>query len=125
METYASFLVYLWSIYDNLSKAIVLIMMIGLFYPITAFLLNGLSQSETLPIKYSKYAIIVFFISGTLVTLLPKKEYLPYIIAASPVASAVTSSYQDGKLKKIDDLINLSLDKAINSITNPNPKENK
>ena len=125
METYATFLVYLWAIYENVLKAITLAMLIGLFYPILAHSFSNLIQQEILPIKYNKHASVIFLIAGFLTVVFPKKEYLPYIIAASPVASAAISSYQDGKLKKIDTLIDLSLDKAISSITNPNSKENK
>ena len=116
----ASFLVYIWGIYGSIENiiglfAFLLVMSSAIF--IVLNLVFSLIEGEDKPKlfnlfpKKTLYSFTVLFL--VLSVLLPKKEYLPYIISASPVAKAIVSSYEDGKLHKVDAILDKSLDKAL------------
>ena len=134
----ASFLVYLWSIYGRLVSLVgafaflsscVIFIMCSVYF---IMLLSGGGQDfskiafRSVPVK----TIVTFWLfSITFNLLLPEKKYLPYIISASPVAKTIINSYTDGvigqavdkvnnsaesgKLHKVDEIIDKSLDTAL------------
>ena len=119
----ASLLVYLWSIYENIET------MIGIVFATsgicTVFLLvframnifvNDEYMSDALKKIPSKTLITVFAVALILKISMPSKEYLPYIISASPVAKTIMESYKDGKIHKIDKIIDKSLDKVLEEL---------
>lgn len=133
----ASFLVYLWSIYDNLVSLVTafafssscIFIVIGVVYYV---LLLSEGQDYTkiafrnVPVKT---IVAIWLFSVIFNILLPEKKYLPYIISASPVAKTIINSYTDGvigqavdkvqnsaesgKLHKVDEIIDKSLDTAL------------
>ena len=118
----ASFLVYIWSIYEGIEHFIsVVAFLLVVFSSIfTVFsIMWGIIGGDDMGVmeafakfpKKTLYSFAVLFL--VLSTLLPKKEYLPYIISASPVAKTIVSSYEDGKLQKVDAILDKSLDKAL------------
>lgn len=116
----ASLLVYIWSIYESIESIVglftFLLLMSSAIFTVCNLLFSAL-EGEGKP-KFFKlfpkktlYSFTVLFL--VLDILLPKKEYLPYILSASPVAKAIVSSYEDGKLQKVDAILDKSLDKAL------------
>ena len=127
----AGFYVYLWSIYGSITT----IMNIVVFLSWSCFLLilvaflaefsmiQKLEDTKNLPVKKTLAISIVL----TLINIaLPSKTYLPYILAATPISKAIIESAtsEDGKINKVDKLIDMSLDKAIEAIQN-SAKDNK
>lgn len=116
----ASFLVYIWSIYGSIENIVGLFAFLLVMSSVIFIVFNFVSsfiEGEDKPKlfnlfpKKTLYSFTVLFL--VLSILLPKKEYLPYIISASPVAKAIVSSYEDGKLHKVDAILDKSLDKAL------------
>ena len=70
---------------------------------------NGNHFKEYINIK----TIIILSIIATLI---PSKNSLLLIIASEPIAKQITQSYDNGKLKKINDLTDLALDKALKTL---------
>jgi len=112
----ATLLVYLWSIYENVLELLEIVVLLSIIFSIIG-VVYALMEQGSLP-KWTKIPIIVLAIAGTIQVFLPKKEMLPYIFAASPVAKAITESATDenGKLNKVNKLIDLSLDKAVEEV---------
>ena len=133
----ASFLVYLWSIYGRLVSLVgafaflsscVIFIMCLVYYIL--LLPEGQDFAKiafrSVPVKT---IVTVWLFSTTFNLLLPEKKYLPYIISASPVAKTIINSYTDGvigqavdkvnnsaesgKLHKVDEIIDKSLDTAL------------
>ena len=61
----------------------------------------------------SSVFMIIFIIINTL---MPKKEYLPLIAFGSDVAEEVKESLSSGKLKKLNELLNLKIEKMIEDL---------
>ena len=121
----AGFYVYLWSIYGNITTTIGIVLLLS--WSCVAFMLvvffaefmtiKRLEDTKNIPIKKA----LAFSVVVTLIHVaLPKKEYLPYIVAATPISKAIIESAtsKDGKLNKVDKLIDMSLDKAIEAVQN-------
>ena len=121
----AGFYVYLWSIYGNITVAIYIVLILS--WLIVALMLvaffaefmtiQRLEDTKNLPIKKA----FAFSVIATLIQIaLPSKEYLPYIVSATPISKAIIESAtsKDGKLNKVDKLIDMSLDKAIEAVQN-------
>lgn len=126
----ASLLVYIWGIYGSIELTVglftsLLLMSSALF--ILCNLLFSVLEGEDKPTffklfpKKTLYYFTVLFM--VLDILLPNKEYLPYIISASPVAKAIVSSYEDGKLQKVDAILDKSLDKALKYLEDNTSKQ--
>ena len=116
----AGLYVYLWSIYENMAQAVkvltlslgVVTILIYTFYIAHLLTYVDLKDCYKLPHK----TITIAFVLMTIVNIcMPKKEYLPYILSATPISKAIIESAtdKDGKLNKIDKLLDMSLDKAI------------
>ena len=110
----AGLMVYIWSIYGNIYTAVWL----GVVAVIGALALWGVSYVVTegeynigniLP---KKTMIFVMVLS----VLLPPKNNLLLIGAATPAAKIIQSSINNGKLKKLDTLTDLALDKALKEL---------
>ena len=114
----AGFYVYLWSIYGNITITIGILLFLS--WSCVALMLIFVLEEEytkNLPIKKA----LTFSVVVTLIHVaLPKKEYLPYIVSATPISKAIIESAtsKDGKLNKVDKLIDISLDKAIEAVQN-------
>lgn len=117
----ASTIVYIWSIYGKLLSLIEILFFAGaiivgillLICLVTTLEENFdyfLNKIKGFPIKS---ILSIWVIIAVISFLLPEKKYLPYIFSASPVAKSIINSYEDGKLKKVDNLIDKSLDKAL------------
>ena len=121
----AGFYVYLWSIYGNITTAITIVLFLSwlcVALILVAFFaefmtIERLEATKNIPIK----KVLALSVVVTLIHVaLPKKEYLPYIVSATPISKAIIESAtsKDGKLNKVDKLIDMSLDKAIEAVQN-------
>ena len=112
-----SLLVYLWSVYEKIEELIdgILIGAGGCVVFLFVFravniLFDDEEMSDCLKKAPSKTLITVFAVALILRIAMPSKEYLPYIISASPIAKTIMDSYKDGKI------IDKSLDKALEEL---------
>ena len=116
-----SFLVYLWSIYPNITSlvgGILGIALCALLAALVASLFVAVDGDATTLIYLwkSAYAKLLFTVIGVSLlfrTLLPPADHLIFIIAATPAADIIKASYADGKLRKLDQLVDKSLDQAL------------
>ena len=110
----ASFYVYLWSIYGNIKFLIELLAAILFCIGMITWLL-GLEADDGIVRNRGKLFFIASFVFLSIRLLMPDKESLPLIISATPLSKAIIESAtsKDGKLHKMDKLIDMSLDKAL------------
>lgn len=119
----ASLLVYLWSIYENIETMIGIVfvtsgicMVLFLCFRVMNIFENDEYMSDVLKKIPSKILITVFSVASILAVSMPSKEYLPYIISASHVAKTIMESYKDGKIHKVDKIIDKSLDRVLEEL---------
>ena len=112
-----SWYIYLYSIYSNITMAIGLIatttIVVGLVTAVTIWVEDIPGQAVR---KFRNTTLIVAAIFSILAIITPAKDQLLLIFAADPVANTIVDSYQNGKLKKVDQLLDLSLDKALKTL---------
>ena len=110
----ASFYVYIWSIYGNI-KFLMEFLVAVLFCIGMITWLIGLETDDGIVRGRGKLFIIASFIFLSMRILMPSKEYLPLIISATPLSKAIIESAtsKDGKLHKMDKLLDMGLDKAL------------
>ena len=116
MEHLSSY-IYFYSIHSNVTTAIGLIAIVTTVVGLTtAFAISV----ENLPgqdiRKFRNTTLIVAIIFSILAIITPAKDQLLLIFAADPVANTIVDSYQNDKLKKVDQLLDLSLDKALKTL---------
>ena len=116
-----SFLVYLWSIYPNITNLVggilgaslcvlLAVLVASLFVTIDG---NATALTNLWKSVYVKLLFTVIGITMLVRTLLPPADHLIFIIAATPAADIIKASYADGKLRKLDQLVDKSLDQAL------------
>lgn len=117
MLEHTTLYIYLWSIYSNITITISIICIIAGIIAV-AFLIPYFVEDNKLPeLRKGSYIFTSIFVVTLLITILtPKKHDLLLILAADPIVSAAIDSYHNGKLKKVDQLIDLSLDKALKAL---------
>ena len=116
-----SFLVYLWSIYPNISDLVGGILGVSLCVLLAALIATMVMalENEAALVAvvwksvYAKLLLTVIGITMLVRTLLPPADHLIFIIAATPAADIIKASYADGKLRKLDQLVDKSLDQAL------------
>ena len=119
----ASLLVYLWSVYEKIEELIDGILIGSGVCVVFLFVFRAVNISfddeemnDGLKKAPSKTLITVSAVALILKIAMPSKEYLPYIISASPIAKTIMDSYKDGKIHKVDKIIDKSLDKALEEL---------
>ena len=119
----ASLLVYLWSVYGKIENLIEIMLIVSSFIMVFYLIFKVANifesceyMSDALKKVPSKTIITVFAVALILKIAMPSKEYLPYIISASPIAKTIMESYKDGKIHKVDKIIDKSLDKALEAL---------
>ena len=112
-------IVYLWNIWDKIQVLLIISIILLIVLAFIAFIYGVVEQDNA---KYYKEYINIktIIILSIIATLMPSKNGLLLIIASKPIAKQITQSYDNGKLKKINDLTDLALDKALKTI-----KDNK
>lgn len=117
MLEHTTLYIYLWSIYANVTTTVCIICIIAGILAV-AFLIPYFIEGSKFPeLRKGSYIFTSIFVVTLLITILtPKKHDLLLILAADPVVSAAIDSYHNGKLKKVDQLIDLSLDKALKTL---------
>ena len=112
-------IVYLWSIWDNIQGLLIISITLLLGITFLAFIFGFMEQDNA---KYYKEYMNIKTIVVLLIiaTLMPSKNSLLLVIASEPIAKQITQSYDNGKIKKINDLTDLALDKALKTL-----KDNK
>lgn len=109
-------LVYVYSIYDNI---------LGFFNTtaVLSFVVSGLvvaysiENSRKALLKYLWLVVPCFILTMTVSILLPDKEYLPVILGAEPITTQVMESIQDGKLDKINTIVDNILEKQLQELS--------
>lgn len=112
-----SLYIYFYSIYSNIAIAIGLIATVTTVVGLTtafAISVENLPGKDIRKFRNTTLIIAIIFLILSIIT--PKKEQLLLIFAADPVANTIMDSYQNGKLKKVDQLLDLSLDKALKTL---------
>ena len=112
-----SLYVYFYSIYSNITMAIGLIAIVTTVVGLTtafAISVENLPGQDIRKFRNTTLIVATIFLILSIIT--PKKEQLLLIFAADPVANTIMDSYQNGKLKKVDQLLDLSLDKALKTL---------
>ena len=112
-----SLYIYFYSIYSNITIAVGLVTVVttivGLATAVTIWVEDIPGQAVR---KFRNTTLIVAAIFSILSIITPAKDQLLLIFAADPVANTIMDSYQNGKLKKVDQLLDLSLDKALKTL---------
>lgn len=112
-------LIYLYSIYDNLKTALNCLMTISVIYAFVLVMYFSLSfDNYKLSDAFKKYfpykTLIILVIINIL---LPKdKNDLLLIFGAKPTVDFIKDSYENGKLKKVSEITDVALDKALNKL---------
>ena len=123
MEEYAGWLVYLWTVWGNIEiivtisiislivALIIAIVMYFFVYDDDYYPEMGESAKNWINKLYKPLLALVL-----LNTFVPSKEQILLIMSATPTAKAITSSFEDGKIKKLDEILDLGLDRAIKKL---------
>lgn len=116
-------LIYLYSIYDNLKTALNCLMPISVIYAFVLVMYFSLSFSLSFDNyklsdafkKYFPYKTLIILVIINI--LLPKdKNDLLLIFGAKPTVDFIKDSYENGKLKKVSEITDVALDKALNKL---------
>ena len=112
-----SWYIYLYSIYSNITMAIGIAALTSITLGIIVAVTIWVEELQGQAIRNFRNAMVITAVITSLLSIVtPEKEQLLLIFAADPAMNAVIDSYQNGKLKKVDQLLDLSLDKAIKAI---------
>lgn len=105
-------LVYFYGIYDNVMTLFVLIAIISLVASIAIILFINVGECSGSK-KWVYFTIPLFIACALLKTAMPSKEYLPLIVGIEPITKQILESAKDGKLNKLNIIIDKTLDKSI------------
>lgn len=112
-----SLYIYFYSIYSNITIAIGLVTVVttivGLATAVAIWIEEIPGQAVR---KFRNTTLMIAVVFSILAIITPKKDQLLLIFAADPVANTIIDSYQNGKLKKVEQILDLSLDKALKTL---------
>lgn len=112
-----SLYIYFYSIYSNITMAIGLVTVVTTIVGLATAIAIWVEKLPGQVIrKFRNTTLIIATVFSILSIITPAKDQLLLIFAADPVANTIIDSYQNGKLKKVEQILDLSLDKALKTL---------